>query len=826
MQATVSIDDFLQKLQCVRKTAGGWVARCPAHDDKNPSLSVWLDKEGNIALKCHAGCKFDDICRAAGVAPRDLFSHPATAGAPGRAQGAAQTQSRIVANYDYYAKDGKPIVRVVRKEPKAFLRMSPDGKGGWKWGGTGSAVALYRWPELAAAVGRGETVFLVEGEKDADNLRRAGAVATTCLGGASKWQGELAREFRGAAQVFIIADRDTEANGLAGQRFALKEKAAIAAQDVKVRAVCLPAEIDGRAVKDVSDALAAGWDWQKVAGHCAVAREVESEFPQLANGGAGGDSLKSEIDAAIGAATRRDERLSADERRRIIDDTALDWMQRHGIFYRDLDNPCAAGVRYFYAATKEVFEVAADDFQSWLAVESGIDRIKNEFKSLIAACVDAGLRREYSRAVRFARFWESRDGNIYISNGAGEMARITAQGVEIVDNGTDNVLFSPKHICEPWTLLDAARGVSPLEMRVFGGISTPGNPLAPLLLLLWILAMPRNLKNKPPLSLCGDVGSGKTRTARAIFEMFGMTERINKANKTEKGEEEFTVSVGYGGFTVLDNVDSGVKWLADSASHASTGGTQEKRKLYSDDELFFVKARSAVIFTSANPLYATDAGLADRLINIVFERPEGRASSDDEISMEIAENRDAMMTWICNTLAGALRVDESPPEGLNKRHPDWAKWCWKCGVAMGRREDAEMAMTRAEADKAVISVKSDTMVGSVLYRIMGELGYAWEGTARELRNLMTRGGGEFGNNGVGEARENCGHNAETLVVVPDKAVKPEEYDDFTKEHKLTAKRLGDYIRGSKVALKEVFKLSQRVSNGRVLWRFEPPQKDS
>jgi hypothetical protein len=39
-----------------RKVGGGWMARCPAHEDRNPSLSVHDADEGKVLVCCHAGC--------------------------------------------------------------------------------------------------------------------------------------------------------------------------------------------------------------------------------------------------------------------------------------------------------------------------------------------------------------------------------------------------------------------------------------------------------------------------------------------------------------------------------------------------------------------------------------------------------------------------------------------------------------------------------------------------------------------------------------------------------------------------------------------------
>ena len=39
-----------------RKAGGGWTARCPAHDDRTPSLSIRDADNGRVLVHCHAGC--------------------------------------------------------------------------------------------------------------------------------------------------------------------------------------------------------------------------------------------------------------------------------------------------------------------------------------------------------------------------------------------------------------------------------------------------------------------------------------------------------------------------------------------------------------------------------------------------------------------------------------------------------------------------------------------------------------------------------------------------------------------------------------------------
>ena len=48
-----------------------YVGKCPAHDDKNPSLSLTL-REDRILVKCHSGCSFEQICHAMGIKESEM----------------------------------------------------------------------------------------------------------------------------------------------------------------------------------------------------------------------------------------------------------------------------------------------------------------------------------------------------------------------------------------------------------------------------------------------------------------------------------------------------------------------------------------------------------------------------------------------------------------------------------------------------------------------------------------------------------------------------------------------------------------------------------
>ena len=67
------VDKFLALLDGVRGRDGKWMARCPAHDDRGPSLSIGENDDGAVLLHCFAGCDVQAVVNAVGWELNDLF---------------------------------------------------------------------------------------------------------------------------------------------------------------------------------------------------------------------------------------------------------------------------------------------------------------------------------------------------------------------------------------------------------------------------------------------------------------------------------------------------------------------------------------------------------------------------------------------------------------------------------------------------------------------------------------------------------------------------------------------------------------------------------
>jgi hypothetical protein len=224
-------------------------------------LSIGEGDDGRVLLKCHAGCDHKQIVAALRLEERDLFDADATPAAatkkaatpkagkkPGQAYATADEAQKAyerqygdrLRRYCYDDAEGREVGRVLRWD-------RPDGKvirplslhaDGWRLEQMPEPRPLYRWPCRWEHEDAGERVYVVEGEKCCEAMRRTlGLMATTSSGGSnaaskSDWSPLAGRE------VVILPDNDD-----AGRKYAADVAAIL--HELDPSAIVRVVELDG-----------------------------------------------------------------------------------------------------------------------------------------------------------------------------------------------------------------------------------------------------------------------------------------------------------------------------------------------------------------------------------------------------------------------------------------------------------------------------------------------------------------------------------------------------------------------------------------------------
>lgn len=184
---------------------------CPFHKEKTGSLMVYPETNSWKCYGCNKGgdviallAEFDGIDCAEYLRRQNQFSNGVKPVVSTKIKDETKLNgsTRLVATYVYHDANGNPVFKALRYFPKTFRQWRMHD-GEWVAGMDGVERVPYRLP----AIRKSKTVWIVEGEKDAETMEALGYVATTNVGGAGNWL-ESYNEHIAGKDVIICSDND------------------------------------------------------------------------------------------------------------------------------------------------------------------------------------------------------------------------------------------------------------------------------------------------------------------------------------------------------------------------------------------------------------------------------------------------------------------------------------------------------------------------------------------------------------------------------------------------------------------------------------------
>jgi hypothetical protein len=285
-----AIDTVLDRLDSFKKSGTGFIAKCPAHDDRQASLSITEGTDGKVLLHCFAGCSVEQIVTALGLTLNDLFASTdskaqrSTAGCTLAAYAAAKhlpiaflkglhlTDTRYV---------NTPVVRIPYLDTQGQevavrfrIRLTKGETGDtcflWKKGDKPFLYGLWRLPPQA------ESIVLVEGESDSHTLwfHHIDAVG---IPGVDCWNEERDSPYlSGIAIIYLVVEPDRGGD-------TLKEKLSVSVLRDKIQLITLGEHKDpsGLFLADPENFVA---NWQAAVAKALPYADHEKEsWPELAD---------------------------------------------------------------------------------------------------------------------------------------------------------------------------------------------------------------------------------------------------------------------------------------------------------------------------------------------------------------------------------------------------------------------------------------------------------------------------------------------------------------------------------------------------------------
>ena len=637
-------------------------------------------------------------------------------------QGTEDERSEITASYDYKDINGQLKYQVVRYETptgaKQFKqrRPNPANPSGWIWDLRGVSRILYRLPELIGA-DPSDVVFVVEGEKDADNLVSMGAVATTNSGGALKWNKDYSTYFKDRI-VVIIPDNDPASDAELSESLKGQKHAALVARSVYPYAKSVQVlEIPHLPLKgDVSDWLYGGGTMDELL-------ELVDETPYHTDsnpyrpgwdsaGGLGVESINEQRDLQdladseelYDGATIRPLSQKLIHRGLLIHGELVKNAGSDELFYFDRDG------------TRQAIPIDVGDFDLQMLLSNryklnATERLFNFLVSDLKAEAHA-----YGKEATVGSFfqYQPKTNVLYMDMRKGNVLRLDGVAIDVVDNGTDDVLFKNTDQM-PWQFIPGTPSTVLTKALVepINFTTSDDSPHTPdeqrLLFLIWLLTIPFGsvMPTKPLALAIGERGAGKSYMFRVIGKiLYGDQFNVDSVSNDE--EKDFWVNVTNSPFVVIDNADYRIKWLEQALLKVATGARITKRILYTTNMTGNFAVTAFVALTARTPKFRA-IDLSERLLIFNLDRIEN-FESEAKLTSRIMLGRDGILSAYAALLNKMVAVTDPALIDTTVRMADFAAIASRAAVALKRVDATKAVLEKLKRSQMVFTTEESPVI--------------------------------------------------------------------------------------------------------------------
>ena len=730
----MTFEQILERLDGARQNGSGWIARCPAHKDRTPSLSIRRAEDGRTLLHCHAGCEAVAITASLGLELHDLFEDGDSNGhsyAPIMAKPKLQPPAiaeevveqlhgalfDVTRNYllKHRAIDGAIVDR---------YKLGVEERGGEKrvtipvHDGAEGIIDIRRWLPPEGRIGDNackmlhwekgyggarlfpqdqlthDTLVFCEGELDALAAISAGVPAITLTaGGSTVPTTEQLQRFAGK-QVTMLMDNDEVGHAGAGKR-----------------AAALSSHARILKIADWPEARPEGWD---------ITDELRTH---------GVESLRHILAAAV---PYESEELPSDtdttDDQRSKDSQAIQiykLIQRTAKLFRDQSNTPFASIEV--GEHQEILRFESGHFSG--SVRRAYYEEEGRIASTEALNAAIGLAAAYARAEgEVYRLWNRvahREGKLYydLADALWRVMEVDGDGWRLLDHTP--ILFQ-RHSHQAAQVIPKKGGKL---RRLFEFVSVASEKDR-LLLEVWLVACFIPDFPHPIPNLHGPQGSGKTSLYRLLRSLIDPSTVPTLTLPRDPGELVQQLSHHYA--PMYDNIADLSQWQSDALCRAVTGEGFSKRALYTNDDDFIYQFQRIIGLNGIN-VVARKPDLLDRAISIALERigPDERRT-ESELNGAFEKAKPEIMGGIFDALVNALRIRPSVTLSWLPRMADFAQWGYAIAQGLGYPPHEFIDAYRANIGAQNAEVLADDPVAAAIVELLEGRSEPWQGTATQL----------------------------------------------------------------------------------------------
>jgi hypothetical protein len=720
-------------------SASGWHDfRCPAHDDKTASCGVKDERDGRIAIKCHAGCERDailDAIEAKGLVVRRRSGRHPEKKPPDSLFPEAQA---VDLSLSYFQARGLDLAFfpalscAVRFAPRCWHTASKSERPALiaaltDEGGQVRAVQrLYLTPDRRAKAGKPmslgkisglaiklgpatETLYVAEGLEDAMTAQQAseGTASAWAAAGSSNMPNLVVPD--AVATVVFLGQNDKSDPTQRDKTF--EQNLAKAAQKLLAEGKAVRVAWPPASVKDINDLVKGQTGDALAAGYADVKRMIDAA-----------EDVATDAGAADAMAAMQGSQAN------VLVELALNGCE----LFHDPEGECYASLRAPHAGGfhRETHKLRSSGFRLWLlrAYYLSTFGAPNPTATAIAT-LEAHARfdgAEHKVFIRTASYGDK----IYVDlcDHRWRAVEVDAGGWRVVNESLVRFRRSPGMLALP----EPEHGDPEDGLGKLRALLRIRDEDEFVIVVSSLLAALRGRGPFPVLIFTGEPGATKTTTVKALRSL--IDPNSSPVRSPPRTLQDVYVAAHAGYVLCFNNLSNLPDWLSDAVCVITEGSGHSQRALYTDNDESLLYACAPVFLTGVTNIVVRGDLMQRTVFAGLAPVPNPERIADEDFYALLAKERPAILGSLLSGLnVGLRRLPTLKPSGL-PRMATFAKWAMACETAFWP-EGSFIAAYQSNLATAVDDViDSDKAVATVRAFMVGQ--DRWKGTATELLEAL------------------------------------------------------------------------------------------
>lgn len=405
-------------------------------------------------------------------------------------------------------------------------------------------------------------------------------------------------------------------------------------------------------------------------------------------------------------------------RKQHVSDIAYRELSASGTFVHSVDDQAY----YIEESTGQAIQLSAhsEKFKHLLVRKLKINPVETEHRHVVEHTIAQVMGLPAIGIPTFLSWFDPNAKILTVHLGGNRALRMSSNSAEFVENGSNNIIFKTPSRFEPipLELIDLDTDYSGWWKDFWPGMPNligMTEAEASALMHVWMIFFffQSAAVTRPILVWLGNFGAGKSTMGRMLYRLlYGVQMDLIAI----RSQNSFDTVMSNHALAIFDNVDSKANWLNEALAMSISRTESDRRKYYTDNDIYVVQNQAMIGVTSRNPPFLQE-DIIDRMLYFNLLRFEDLGITlrpESELYTKVTANRHRYLSGLLQECRKVMSTPRPVTSGISWRIADFVDLGYWIASSLGIESDFILGIQKLKKQQRSLTLETDQAIVAAL----------------------------------------------------------------------------------------------------------------